>query len=65
MKTLHSGFFVICKSIYLTVLICFVACIFYDCDTNSESRIHEILVFKAVDPLEKVFKETAFFREIE
>ncbi|MCK5210940.1 MAG: hypothetical protein KAQ79_23080, partial [Cyclobacteriaceae bacterium] len=48
-----------------TVLICFVACIFYGCDKTSDSRIHEILVFKAVDPLEKVFKETAFFREIE
>ena len=65
MKTFHPSFLIISKSIRLTVLICFVACIFYGCDKTSESRIHEILVFKAVDPLEKVFKETAFFREIE
>ncbi|MCK5469557.1 MAG: DUF4091 domain-containing protein [Cyclobacteriaceae bacterium] len=65
MKTFHPSFLIISKSIRLTVLICFVACIFYGCDKTSDSRIHEILVFKAVDPLEKVFKETAFFREIE
>ena len=65
MKTFHPSFLIISKSIRLTVLICFVACIFYGCDKTLESRIHEILVFKAVDPLEKVFKETAFFREIE
>jgi hypothetical protein len=31
----------------------------------SEEELQQELVFKPVDPLEKIFKETAFFREIE
>ena len=31
----------------------------------SEDELSQELVFKPVDPLEKIFKETAFFREIE
>jgi len=34
-------------------------------DKFTEDEIQQELVFKSVDPLEKIFKETAFFREIE
>ena len=35
------------------------------CTQYSEEDLEQELVFKAVDPLEKIFKETAFFRDID
>jgi len=42
-----------------------VAILFSECNPRlSEEELEKTLVFKAVDPLEKIFRETAFFREI-
>jgi hypothetical protein len=47
------------------LLIAFITVLLFGCsDRISDDDLEKELVFKAVDPLEKVFKETAFFREI-
>lgn len=42
------------------------AIVFYACTGRiSEDELNQKLVFKSVDPLDKIFRETAFFREVE
>ncbi len=49
-----------------TVLLVFSLVLLTSCGDNfTEEELQQELVFKSVEPLEKIFKETAFFREIE
>jgi hypothetical protein len=49
-----------------TALLVFSLVLLTSCGDNfTEEELQQELVFKSVDPLEKIFKETAFFRETE
>jgi len=51
--------------VLILIFIVFICILFSGCSSRiSEEELERELVFKAVDPLEKIFKETAFFREI-
>jgi len=53
------------NNLFKLILLVFYSFLLFGCSEGiSDDDIEKELVFKAVDPLEKIFKETAFFREI-
>jgi hypothetical protein len=66
MKTIieETGLVSIRSSLHFILYI--IPLLFFSCEGRlSEEELNKELLFTSVDPLEKVFKETAFFKEVE